>query len=610
MKFSELLKLHTLRRLPAIVAAVLITAVFGLYYVGAYDISFIERPEAWKNNLNRLKEIFVEEKEPENTLPAETEPEETPETQPAETEPAEKKPKKKGTGTKHQVEKITIKTVSELQKEGYSLTPKVWDSSCVMGKLVCDYAWPKKFSYSKKTADVEKFTTYDDGTETKREVIREEQDRLALETYMGYILYDDRGTVYILSPDGQVMRQFDETEYMPAYTRDLQGRPLFYRTYTTTLKYPTEIEKKDDKEKKTADKKDEKEEEPKWLKTADLQVDCKSYYYLSDNGQYFIESDYNDSTDNRGLYFDYPVYYGNTDNQNLKRYVLNSSAVVTNLEKKTEFMPRMKWMYYNSDYLKPEELEFDKDGKNKKDPKGKSLEELFPYTMAYNYRENYATVKMDIKWTYNHDEDDGKGGKVNKDVKVTSNELRVVDTSGKVMFSSRKNYFSELGWTANERFVEPLSTGIDSIGSYYFDHGLMRLRVQSYDRFYFTDLHMMFIVTDDDILIKPDGTKFNIPTNNKLLAYSDGILLLKNGDTYSYMNSDGIWLKDAMEFTDAKTFLEGVAVCALNGKYGVINTDGKVLIPFEYDYISTISSGTMTAYKDGSGWSVFQKLSK
>ena len=177
------------------------------------------------------------------------------------------------------------------------------------------------------------------------------------------------------------------------------------------------------------------------------------------------------------------------------------------------------------------------------------------------------------------------------------------------MFSSRKNYFSELGWTANERYVDPLSLGVDSIGSYYFDNGLMRLRVQSYDRYYFTDLDMVFIVTDEDILVRPDGTKFTIPSGYKLKAYSNGILLLEKDGKFSYYKSNGTWLRET-EFTDAATFLEGIAVCALNGKYGVINNSGKVVVPFEYDYISTVSSGTLTAYNSGEGWTVFQKLSK
>ena len=593
MKLSETLKPHILKRLPAIIVAVLLTAVFGLYYLGVYDVSFIERPESWKNNFSYLKEAFqngkpedVQQEEPEDT----EKPEETPPANYPETNKGHKKSDKES-----KYEEIIIKPVSELKKNGYSLTSKVWDSSCVMGKLNCSYKWPIAFSYGEKNCDMEKFTYYDDGTETKREVVREKTVRPALEMYMGYILYDDRGTLYLVNSDGGVMTKYDDDAYIPAYTRDKNGRPLFYKSYETSVPYPTKLGKPDANGEKP------------WLETQNFKTTVKKYYYLSESGQYFLESDYNDLTDNRGLYFDYPAYYGNTDS-NFKRYYFNTTALHTTLDWKTQLLHRLNWMYSEKE-VKLSELSFDKNGNNLKTPGGDTLGKMFPYTMAYNYRENYASVKMDIKWDYNHDVDDGKGGKKNEYVEVTSNEMRVIDKTGKVMFNSRKNYFSELGWTANERFVDPLSLGIDSIGSYYFDHGLMRMRVQSYDRFYFTDLKMMFIVTDDDILVRPDGTKFNIPSGYKLKGYSDGILLLEKDGKFGYLTSKNTWLKEGI-YTDAKPFLEGVAVCALNGKYGVINNAGKTIVPFEYDSISNISSGTMVAYKDGEGWSVLQKLAK
>ncbi|MDD6094445.1 MAG: hypothetical protein PUC29_01730, partial [Clostridia bacterium] len=161
MNFRELLKLHIVKRLPAVITAVLLTAVIGLYYVGAYDVSFIERPESWKNNFTLLKEIFNKEKDP--PLPAEPAPDEET-TAPDNTEYPPTITGHDKTDKESLAQVITFKTVAELKAEGYTLSSKVWDSSCVMGKLVCDYAWPKAFSYGEKTFDEEKFTYYDDGT--------------------------------------------------------------------------------------------------------------------------------------------------------------------------------------------------------------------------------------------------------------------------------------------------------------------------------------------------------------------------------------------------------------------------------------------------------------
>ena len=65
------------------------------------------------------------------------------------------------------------------------------------------------------------------------------------------------------------------------------------------------------------------------------------------------------------------------------------------------------------------------------------------------------------------------------------------------------------------------------------------------------------------------------------------------------------------ELLDGAPFIEGVAVCQnAEGNYGVINTDGEAVIPFVYKYISNISSGTLAAYSESTGWTVYQKLTK
>ena len=63
----------------------------------------------------------------------------------------------------------------------------------------------------------------------------------------------------------------------------------------------------------------------------------------------------------------------------------------------------MNWVF-SQEKLKLESYKFDKDGvliTDKEPGDGEEVEtinSLFPYTMAYNYSENYATVFMDIDW--------------------------------------------------------------------------------------------------------------------------------------------------------------------------------------------------------------------
>lgn len=612
MKFSELFKIHFLRRLPAFLGAGLIAALFTLYYVGIIDFSFIDRPEAWKNNLSYLSgmvygedgeaappvsEDVGDDSTADNSASAE------PENQEGSQKPAPQKPSKpqKGENVTPVVTVPTFKTVAEMKSEGYYLTNKPYDSTTVFAKLECDYDWPEAFSYSWKTYDTQVATTYTDGNETTVEDIRATGERAALELYMGYIIYDADKTLYLIGPDGSVICKYNDEAYIPAYTRDLNGRPLFYQKTSYTAKYPTVLGEKDENG------------NHKWDKTANLTVYDKIYYYLTPYGT-FAKSDYNDVSDNRGLYFDYPSYYGTSDN-NLDRYYYNTTKFFTDLKGKTEILNCLSWNY-SKDKIKFAELKFDEEGflvTDKEPAEGeerKTFASMFPYTMAYNYQGGYASVLMDIEWSYEHDVKNEEGKTEKKKFDVVTNEMRVVDKDGKIMFSSRKNHFSEYGWTAHEVYKKPLYKDIRSLGSYYFDHGLMRLRAQTFDCYLYAEYDETKIVTDEDILVRPTGEQFNIPQGYNLISYSDGILLLEKDGKYGYMNYLGSWIRDP-EFPDARPFIEGVAAAqSKEGNWGMINTDGEFVIPCFYSYISDISSGTVAAYSESTGWTVYQKLTK
>lgn len=574
MKTTERLKLQLKRKLPAILCAVFVVLLFGLYYLGVYDVSFLKRPAEWENHIDKLYEVlFGKEKQ---------EPGDAVTTEPAEPEKPNKKPSgnsgsssSKPRPPRRPVTDMEFSTVSALREQGWVLTDAVYSDNCQFALLDTFYAMPRAFSYSQKTYDKEELIYFEDGTESQRQVVRAVDRRPALEMYMGYILYDDRGTLYILGPDGVPLRQYNDEQYIPAYTRDVEGRPLFYSPYSYTMTYPTELGEPDE------------EGNQEWLQTSTIRVEDKKYYYLGSDGRTFVESDYDDSVDGRGLYFDYPAYYGNSDSR-YNRYYKKITKVVTDLKWNTSLQKLSQWLFATE---KPD-LE--------------NEETVFPYTRAYAMRGGYAAVMQDIHWDYYNNVKEN-GVTENRYFEVVSNEMRVVDEAGREMFSSRKNYVSSEGWSANERFVEPLSRGIDALGSYYFDHGLMRLRIQAYDRYHFTDLNMIRIVSDEDVLVYPNGEQFSIPVGYRLVSYSDGILLLEKDGLYGYLTNTGAWILQP-EVTDAKPFLEGVAVVQQDGKYGAINTAGEYVLPCKYNYISNVSSGTVVAYSEQDGWEIYQKM--
>lgn len=598
MKFRDKLIFHVKRRLPAILVCVLLFCTFGFYYFGLFDVSFIKRPEAWADNGRIFYSLF--EKEDDNP-PAEENGDATPQTPSSpENESGNKRPSQSGENspTTTPQNTINITTVmplkSTLAAEGYYSTDAPFVQGNKFAVFETTYALPKKFSFSFKTTNKEIGVYPDDGTAPYTETATIMEQRPAIELYMGYIIFDDGGTLYIIGPDGTALTQYNEEKYLPAYTRDKEGRPLFYQEYEYKLDYPTETGEPD-----------ENGNTP-WINYATMKVKDKKYFYLADNGRTFVESDYNDDADNRGLYFDYPAYYGvpdkNDTKEELSRYYKQTTRVVTQTIKKkqvTSIVEDLKWLFKAK-----KDKEFDPDAE----------ETLYPYTKAYNYSEGYAVVCGDLKWPYTEVEDKALEIDTTAEdytpTEITQNELYIIDEEGQMMFTSRKNFVSSLKWIENEIYLEPLVRDISSLGSYYFDHGLIRIRRQTYDRYQYTEYDMYMVGTDEDILVDEKGKEFYIPAGYTLEAYSDGMLLLSKDGKYGYMNYLGKWIVQP-DLRNAAPFIEGVAAMQKkNGKYGMIDTEGNTVIPFRYSYISNVSSGLVAAYSDSEGWVIYTKMSQ
>ncbi len=186
--------------------------------------------------------------------------------------------------------------------------------------------------------------------------------------------------------------------------------------------------------------------------------------------------------------------------------------------------------------------------------------------------------------------------------------MRVIDTKGREVINpygtvirqkDRNNSNAIVGYYLAEE------NGANSIGMYFFDRGFMRVRCAL--RNYF-DIGQ--IVGDTDLLITPSGKQFEIPDGYELKSYSDGILLLEREGRYGCMDITGRWIAQPI-YTSAEPFYEGLCVLTTaDGKSGMIDTEGNVVIPFEFDHVSNASSGRIAVYDAASGWTVLEKLSK
>lgn len=209
------------------------------------------------------------------------------------------------------------------------------------------------------------------------------------------------------------------------------------------------------------------------------------------------------------------------------------------------------------------------------------------YARAYAFSEGYACVVDDY------------------------GVLKVINTSGRVTARLRYEYRTDAahGYTYMVRtYYQPFYQDIYSLGYYYFDHGLMRVRVLEHELNEGDVVN--YITADYDILIDPYGNEFELPAGYRLVSYSDGVLLLEREGRYGYYHRDGYWIAQPI-YTYAMPFVEGIGIIGdVDGVRGAVDTAGNVVIPFDYEYISTPSSGVISCYSEEGGWLLLAKTEK
>ncbi|MBQ1848711.1 MAG: WG repeat-containing protein [Clostridia bacterium] len=109
------------------------------------------------------------------------------------------------------------------------------------------------------------------GSERSFEPAEQTEQRRAVDVYMGMLVVSDKGALSFYNGNGELLYSYsDEAELKFAYERDKEDRPLFI---------------KDGK-----------------------------YYYIDEELKELKPSDY-DARDSRGLYYNYPSYFGKADGQ-------------------------------------------------------------------------------------------------------------------------------------------------------------------------------------------------------------------------------------------------------------------------------------------------------
>ena len=513
-----------IRRVGTAVVVFGVAAAVLAYFLGYYDFSFLDRyaifddllddpvPEKAETSFSSIFDIqdVIGETAaaPAESGSAVSETDEKNPVRPAEEEPGESESVLAVHDTADLAD-ILLRYPLVSNLAGYTPTDAPYDAASMkLAKLQFNYKLPEVFSLRRRAVKKVNYVVLEEYGEYTAEYKTVREQRPAIELYMGYILIDNQSNLYLIDSSGTPLCSFSDNVYIPAYTRDTSGRPLFYK---------------------------------------EGESDEKIYYYLSDDGKNFVRSDYDDETDSRGLYFDYPAYWGLTDND----------AISKELDEKSG-----KWAYVTED--------------------GKLTSPSF--TNAFAFAEGRACVTTDKN----------RGG------------MYFINESGSQVQKTFITYLSDLNRYSIWDYAMPASRGIESLGFFYYDHGLTRVRYQIIDNWNWAMYRRVRVVSDEDMLIRTDGSIYELPVGYTLKGYSEGMILLEKDGRYGFMDYTGGWIAHPC-YVSATPFVSGLSVLETeDGRFGMIDTEGNIVLTFTYDYISQPSSGLVAAYREENGWTVFK----
>lgn len=515
-RYSEIKPMKILKPLACTVMLAFTVIAAMAYQRGVYDISFIKRPAAITDD-SQGNPNFTPDANLSDT-------DETTALNHPSTPPDNGNSSVNGTPTVtlSRAEQISryiasLDNTSALKQNGYEITDRIYGDGFTLGILSTEFITDNSFSLRERTVQVPMRIPDGEYSGYTTEITEVSEERPLVEIYMDYILVDNGSRFDLYQNDGALLiKDFDAEAYVPAYTRDKNNTPLF------------------------------KAEEPSKYNP---RYTVTRYYAVDSNGELKLNN-YSDAADGRGLYYNYPSYFGKNTTHNVIHY---SST--------------LKLYGYGSE-------------------SGVKSSDNFRYIAAYPHSEGLcAAVETDGLMYY-------------------------LDENMVTQISASVEFYENYGNTRRKLLRElilPDTFGEESLGFFYFDHGLCRVRAQTIDAWHWRQYQRRYINSDEDILIRTDGTEFPIPTDYTLVSYSNGILLLEKNGYYGYMDYTGKWITDPI-YTYAKPFFEGLAAVGNQGSIGVIDTDGNIVVDMLFDHVSNASGGLISVFDDECGWFVLNKL--
>lgn len=468
-----------------------------------------------------------------------------------------------------------------LLESGYSLSQNVFEPSLTRVALV-----PTRIDFPKELSQTDRVVQKPVTTEANRggyytEYEKVREDCPVLTPYYGYIIYTTKEKTMLMNSSCHILLD-NIRGYEPAYMTDLCGNPLFVKDGKYYFFYSGKDYKGAAYSNVTKDT----------LKELDPTAPTAYEYFIYDKEQLhnlFVTNDFPNESNMTGMAYNLPNYAAMVEYKVDERTVIDQklpSPIYTGgdgvLYKFPAYTYEKVWMKTVND---------------------QSYYRYGVSEILWGYMDQKGNVVIKPQYKKAFDFNDGLAVVLDK-----HNHLCVINERGNTVYNAYNEvyYFSELGdLKVRDGHYLPDTFGKETLGMLNYDSGFIRMRRKLIDT-----ANGYITKWEDSVLCDKEGKVVNIPSDCELISYSDGVMLLKKGTSYGYMNTNGAWITEP-ELKYAEPFCEGLAVMGYSAdRLGVIDTQGNKVLYSVYSYISSCSGGVITAYSKEGGWTVFNKLEK
>lgn len=539
--------LRFLRKCGAQTAAVIVMffllAAVILYNKGYYDISFIQRPQTESEHQSGETDSATPDSKPDA---------DTAVTDNAESTDA---PAAQDTGMSYSEFDAILYDAGTLYSEGKSIVTAEFDASLhVIAKITPQESYQNVFSFGSETVkSVILETGWYNGLE--RKTVSQETARPALDTYMGFIIRDNGESIDLLNSSGEIIKN-DIGRYGKAYAWDRKGRAMFFN---------------------------------------------RGNYIAVSAGGGLYSADFDRDEDTCGLFGAQPSYVGG-DTLGYTRYS-EDATVIVKIDKHDTDIDWIRIDMYTEDNMPQEISAIIRDmesGEPLLDDHGDEYRYEERVVTVWGYKDRYdnITVEADYLRLFDYGEN-----KLAAAVGIDG-RLRFIDNHGNVVIDVSDNIYNLARFdhypVYDGFYAAEYDLPSETLGMYYFDHGLVRVRRKYIDRY-----EDERVLSDYDILINEEGEEFVLPGSYNLVAYSDGVALVEKNGKYGYYDYRGTWIAPPV-YTYAQPFSQGLGVIGYgDGKKCMVDTSGNIVLPLVFDYISSASEGVITVYESFAGWSIY-----